>query len=252
MPMPKKEAQPSGEGIDIEALAHGGADVFAAVCEGVAELLHGGRARFVHVVAADRDRIEFRHLLGRIFDDVGDDAHRWRGRIDIGVAHHELFEDVVLDGAGKFFGRNALLLTRHDEIREDRDHRAVHGHRHAHLVERNAGEKDLHVLDGIDGDTRLAHIARHARMIAVVTAMGGQIERHRKPHLPGGEVLAIEGVGFFGGGEARILADGPRTPGIHRAPHAAHERHQAGQRVGRFQPFKVGSGVKRLDGDAFG
>ncbi len=94
-------------------------------------------------------------------------------------------------------------------------HRAVHGHRHAHLVERNAVEQDLHVLDGIDRDARLADIARHARMVAVIAAMGRQIEGDRQAHLAGRQILAIEGVGLFGGGKAGILPDGPGPAGIH-------------------------------------
>jgi hypothetical protein len=79
---------------------------------------------------------------------------------------------------------NALLFARDDEERQDRDHRAVHRHRHAHLVERDAVEQDLHVLDAVDGDARLADIAHHARMVAVIAAMGGQIEGDRQALLP--------------------------------------------------------------------
>ena len=56
---------------------------------------------FLHVVAGDRDRVELRHVLRRVPDDVGDDPHRRRGRVDVGVADHELLEDVVLDGPGE-------------------------------------------------------------------------------------------------------------------------------------------------------
>ena len=39
------------------------------------------------------------HVFRRIPEDVPYDAHRRLGGIDEGVADHELFEDVVLDGA---------------------------------------------------------------------------------------------------------------------------------------------------------
>lgn len=39
------------------------------------------------------------HVFRRIPEDVAYDAHRRLGGIDEGVADHELFEDVVLDGA---------------------------------------------------------------------------------------------------------------------------------------------------------
>jgi hypothetical protein len=41
--------------------------------------------------------------------------------------------------------RDPLLLGRHDVERQDRQHRAVHGHRHADLVERDALEQHPHV-----------------------------------------------------------------------------------------------------------
>ncbi len=248
----EEERKPRRERIDLQPLAHRRARVFHAVRQREGQFLHRGRARLMHVIAGDRDRIEFRHLVRGVFDDVGHDPHRRRRRIDIGVAHHELFQNIVLNGAGKFFGCDALLFSRHDEVCENGDHRPVHRHRDAHLVERNAVEQDLHVLDGIDRNARLADIAGHARMIAVISAMCRQIERNRKAHLPGGQILAIEGVGFFGCRKARILANGPGPARIHRAAHTAHERHLAGQRVGAFKPFKVGRRIERLDRNAFG
>ena len=53
------------------------------------------------------------------------------GRVDVGVADHELFEDVVLDGPGELLLGDALLLGGDDVAGQDRQHRAVHGHRHA-------------------------------------------------------------------------------------------------------------------------
>ena len=96
-----EEGEARRERIDVEAGGDAGAHIFDAVGERVGELEVGGRARLLHVIAGDRDRIEFRHVLRGVGEDVGDDAHRGRGRIDVGVAHHELFEDVVLDGAGE-------------------------------------------------------------------------------------------------------------------------------------------------------
>jgi hypothetical protein len=67
---------------------------------------------FLHVVARDRDRVELGHVLARVLDDVADDLHRRLGRVDVGVADHELLEDVVLDGPGQLVLRHALLFGR--------------------------------------------------------------------------------------------------------------------------------------------
>ena len=149
------------------------------------------------------------------------------GRVDVGVAHHELFQDVVLDRAREFFGRNALFLGRHDVEREDRQHRAVHGHRHAHPVERNAREQRAHVVDRIDGDPRHAHIARHARMIEVVAAMGREIERDRQTLLARREIAPVEGVRILGRREPGILAHGPGLVDVHGRVGAAQIRRDA-------------------------
>ncbi len=142
-----EEGEPRCKRIDVEARRHARAHVFDAVGQRVGELQVRRRARLLHVIAGDGDGVELRHLRARVGEDVGDDAHRRIGRIDVGVAHHELFEDVVLDGAGELLGRHALLLARHDEQRQHGQHRAVHGHRHGHVGERNAVEQRAHVVD---------------------------------------------------------------------------------------------------------
>ena len=105
-----EERQPRREAVDVEAGGDAGAHIFDAVGERVGELEVAGRACLLHVIAGDRDRVELRHVLGGVGEDVGDDAQRRLRRIDVGVAHHELFEDVVLDRAGELFRRHALFL----------------------------------------------------------------------------------------------------------------------------------------------
>ena len=189
-----EEGEAGRETIDVHAGFDTGAHIFDAVGERVAELEVCGRSRFLHVIAGDRDRVELRHLLRGVGEDVGDDAHRWRWRIDISVPHHELFQNVVLNGAGKFFRRHALLLAGDDEEGKHREHRAVHGHRHRHLVERDVVEQGAHVVDRVDGDARHADIAGDARMVGVVAAMGGKVEGDGHALLARGEIAAIEGV----------------------------------------------------------
>ena len=248
----EKERQPRCKGVDVQPARDGGAHILDPVGERIGELLHAGRAGLLHVVAGNRDRVEARHAPGRVGDDVGHDPHGRLGRVDIGVADHELLENVVLYRARERLLRDALLLRRDDVARHDGEHGAVHGHRHAHAVERHAVEEDFHVLDRIDGDAGLADIADDARMVGIVAAVGGQIEGDRKAHLPRLEIAAVEGVGLFGGREARILAHGPRPRGVHGGARPAHIGRQPGQRGEMLEPGEVFRGVERLDGDAFG
>src|SRR3546814_20538812 len=86
-------------------------------------------------------------------------SHRGFGRVDIGVADHELLEDVVLDRPVERRPVDPLLLARDDEEGEDRNHRAVHRHADRHLVERDAVDQYLYILDAVDRDPRLADVA---------------------------------------------------------------------------------------------
>jgi len=247
-----EERQPRREAVDVEARGKSRAQIFDAISQRIGELEILRRAGFLHVVAGNRDRIVFRHFLRGVREDVRDDPHRRQGRIDIGVAHHELFQNVVLNGAREFFRRHALFFRGRHEQREDRQHRAVHGHRHAHLVERNAGEQRAHVVDGVDRDTGHADIARDARVIAVVAAMGSEIEGDRKALLSGGEVAAVEGVGILRRGEAGILPDGPGLVDIHGRVGAAQIGRDAGPGLQEIDAVEIGFAVARLDQDAFG
>ncbi len=147
--------------------------------------------------------------------------------------------------------RHALLLAGDDEQREHRQHRAVHGHGHRDLVERDAVEQSAHVVDGIDGDARHADIAGDARMIRIVAAMGGEVEGDGDALLAAGEVAAVEGVGILGGGEARILADGPGPLHIHGGVGAAQERCESRVGIEEIEAGEIVRAIGGLDGDAF-
>ena len=61
----EEEREPRREGVDVEALGLGGADVFEPVGQREGQLLDQRRARLLHVIAGDRDRVELRHVLAR-------------------------------------------------------------------------------------------------------------------------------------------------------------------------------------------
>ena len=157
---------------------------------------------------------------------------------------------------GELVLRHALLLGGDDVAGEHRQHRAVHRHRHAHPVERDAVEQDLHVLDRVDRHPGLADIADDARVVAVVAAMGREIEGDRQPHLPGRQIVAVEAVRLLGGREPGILPDRPRPVGVHRRARPAQIGREARHRVAQRKPgmldaVEVVGGVERLDPDAF-
>ena len=121
-----------------------------------------------------------------------------------------------MDGARQLVLRHALLLCRHDVEGQNRQHRPVHRHADAHLVERDAFKEALHVLDAVDGHAGLAHVALHALVVAVVASVGREVKRHAQALLACGEVPTVKRVAFFRRGETRVLPDCPRSDGVHR------------------------------------
>ena len=205
----------------------------------------------MHVVTGHADAVEFRHFLRRVSEDVGNDAHRGFGRINVGVPHHVFLEDVVLNGAVELLRRHTLLFGGHDVEGHDRDDRTVHRHGDGHFVQRDAVEEDFHVLDRVDGHTGLAHVADHARMIRVITTVCGQIEGHTQSHLSGREVAPVKRVAITRGGESRVLADGPRTDDIHRRIRSPQKRRDSRGETKVRAILVVGWTVGLLDRDMF-
>ena len=148
--------------------------------------------------------------------------------------------------------RHALLLAGDDEQRQHGQHRAVHGHRHGHVGEVDAVEQRAHVVDGIDRHAGHADVAAHARMVAVVAAVGGEIEGDGEALLPGRDVAPVEGVGVLRRGEAGVLADGPRLGDVHGGIGPAQVGRDARIAVEEVEAGGVGGGIGLLDGDAFG
>ena len=247
-----EEAEPRGELVDGHPGREAGPHVLDTVRQRVGELEVLGRPGLLDVVAGDRDRVEAGHPRRGVAEDVGDDPHARLGRVDVGVADHELLEDVVLDGPAELLRLDPLLLGRGDVEREDRQHGAVHGHRHRHLVERDAVEERPGVVDRVDRHAGHADVAAHPRVVGVVAAVGRQVEGDAEPLLAGREVAAVEGVGLLGGGEAGVLPDRPRLGRVHRRVRPAQERREPGPGVERVEPLEVLGAVDREDVDALG
>ena len=243
----EEKAQPRGEGVDVQACGDGCADIFEPVGQGEGGLEHAVGAGLHHVVAADADRVELGHVFGAVGDDVRNDAHGGRRRIDIGVAGQVFFEDIVLDGAGKLLLLDALFLGGHDVAGQDGQDGAVHGHGDAHLVQGNLVEKHFHIFDRIDGYAGFAHVAHDPGVVRIVAAVGGQVEGHGKPLLAGGQIAAVKGIGFPGRRKTGILADGPGASGIHGGHGAADIGGEAGHGVDVGHAFQVLGGIKRVD-----
>ena len=113
-------------------------------------------------------------------------------------------------------------------------------------------EQRAHVVDRIDRDAGHADVAGHARMIGIVAAMGGEVERDRQALLAGGEVAAVERVGIFRRGEAGILPDGPGLVDIHGRVGAAQIGRDARPGLEEIDAFEIGLAVAGLDRDALG
>jgi len=225
----EEEGELGGEVIHRQAFGHRGLDIGDGVDEGEGQLLHGGGARFADVIAGDADRVPARDFLPAVGKDIGDEAHGGFGREDVGAAGDVFLEDVVLDRAAQLIRAHALLLGHGDVHGEQDGGGRVDGHAGGDLVERDAGEELLHIVNGGDGDADLADLARRHDVIAVITDLGGQVEGDREAGLALVEQEAVALVGFLGGGVAGVLAHGPEAPAVHGGLDAAREGVLAGE-----------------------
>ena len=127
----------------------------------------------MHVVTRYANGIEAGHSAGTIAKYLGNDLHGRTRWVDVGVANHKLFEDIVLNGTAQLMGWNPAFFGRNNKKCQDGDHCSVHGHADRQLVQRQIPEQDLHILHRVNGDSGLAYIGHGSGMIRIVTAMGG-------------------------------------------------------------------------------
>jgi len=222
-------------------------DVGDPVRQREGDFLHGGAARLADVIAADADRVPVGHLARAVVEQVRDQAHRRLGREDIRAARDVLLQNVVLHRPAQLRRLHALLLADRDVHRQQDRRRGVDRHAGRDLVQRDALEQPRHVAQRGDAHAHLADLAQRHRVIGVVADLGGQVERHAQPGLPGVEQEAVAGVGLLGGGVARVLAHGPQPPAIHRRLHAARERVFAGKAQVVHIRIDVTRAVRQVD-----
>jgi hypothetical protein len=151
------------------------------------------------------------------FDGIGDQPHGGTRRENVLLLRDVLFQDVVLQGAGKLRPIDPLLLGHHQVHGPQDGGRRVDGHGDRHVAQRNAAEENLHVFERRNGRAALAHFAFAEGVVGVVAHQGGQVEGHRKSRLALRQQVVIAAVGFFRSGEAGELAHGPELAAIHVA-----------------------------------
>ena len=225
----EEEGQARREFIDALAGAERGLDVGNAVGERERDFLDRRRACLADVVARDRDRVPVRHVLGAEAEDVGDDAHRWSRRVDVGAAGDVFLEHIVLGRAVDILPGHTLLL-RDRQVEREQDRRGrVDRHRGGDLVEGDAAQQRLHVVERVDGDADAADLSRGARVVGVETHLRRQVERDRETGRSVREQVTIAAVRFLGGAKARVLPHRPEAAAVHRRLHATRERWIAGE-----------------------
>ena len=222
----EEEAQPAGEGIDVQSAFHRRVHIGDAVAEGEGDLLGGGRARLPDVVAGDGDRVPFRNGLRAILEGVGDQPHRGAGWIDVRAARHVFLEHVVLDGSRERGGGGPVCLAHCLVERQQRRGRGVDRHRGRHLAQVDAVEQALHV---IDRHPYPPHLPPGAGAVGVVAHLRGKVERGGQAGLAGCQKVTKPLVGLLRAAEAGVLPHGPEAAPEHGGLHAAGERELPGE-----------------------
>ena len=203
------------------------------------------------MITRDGNRIKTRHIARAVGDDVTDNLHARCRRINVGIAHHELFENIVLDGSGQLVLGDTLLFSRHDITGQYRQYSAVHSHGNRDFIQRNTVEQDFHILHRVDCHARFTHIAGNPWMIGVVAAVCRQVKGNGNTLPACIQRFAIKSIGFLGSRKSSVLPDRPGTSGIHGRLGAAHVGRHTRHGIGVFQVLRIGGGVQGLNHDIF-
>src|SRR2546423_464875 len=178
-----EERQTGRERVNVQAPCDSAFNVGETISKCKRELLRRCSTRFANMVAADRNRIPLRHVLGGPLETIHYKSKRGLDRINPRMLRHVLLQNVVLYGASQLLRIDTLLLGSSYVEAIENDRRSVDGHGCGDLIERNAVEQNFHVRKARDGDAALADFSLRARMVGVVTHQGREIERDRESCL---------------------------------------------------------------------
>ncbi len=227
----KEEAEALGELRDVPAASDQLIDIGESVSKRIGHFLDRRGAGVAHMRAGDRDRIEpGRHIVG-VKDRIRDQPHRRAHRKDPGAARHIFLQDVILDRAGEFRARHALLVGTGDVHRVDDRGRTVDGKGRRYLRKIDTVEQDLHLRKIGERHADLADLRTRDRVDRVVAALRRQIERHGEAGLALIEQELVTLVGILGAAEPGILPHRPHAAAEAVGENASRERILAGQTV---------------------
>src|SRR5438094_108490 len=220
----KKEGEARCELVDIQAGLDGCLHIGHPIGQSERELLDRGRSGLADVIPGNGDRVPAGHVAGSENDRIHHEPHRGFGGEDVLLLRDVFLQDVVLQRAAQRSGSQAFLLAHGDVHRIEDGGRRVDRHGGGDLVQPNPAEERFHVLQRVDRDPAVAHLAFAQRIVGVVTHQGGHVEGHRQAGLALREQELIAAVRLFGGTVTGELTDGPELPTIH----------------GRIDPARVG------------
>ena len=222
----EEEVAVRGRGHDVDAALHRRVVVLDHVGEREGELHRRGSAGLADVVAGDRYRRPVRQVLAAVFEHVDGELDAGRRREDVGAAAHVFFKDVVLEEEA-YRVRVYVVLLREGDVEGEHDD-GVRVRRRAylaHLLEGYALEERFDVGEGVYRDADLSDFAFGHRVVGVVAHLSRQVERDGEARAALLYDVTEASVGFFSGGEARVLPHRPELAvAVHVLADAARER----------------------------
>ncbi len=113
-------------------------------------------------------------------------------------------------------------------------------------------QQEPHVVEGVDGDADLAHLALGARVVGVVPHLGREVEGARQAGLTGAQEELEPLVGGLGRPKPGVLAHGPQPAAVHVGMDPAGIRIAPGltEPLGRLPSLERLGSVDRPDLDA--
>ena len=155
----EEECQPGGKGVHIQTRPNRCLHISNSVCQSKGHFLDSRATGLAHVIAADTDGIPSGDAIFAKCKNIGNDAHGFGRRIDVGSPRGIFFQDIVLYGPLKNFTFDPLFF-RHREIHGQENGRCgIDRHRSGDLIQRDALKKNLHILQGINRHPDLSHFA---------------------------------------------------------------------------------------------
>ena len=167
-----EEGQTACESINVHTSFDSSFYISDTISNSECDFLGSSGTSFTNVVTRDGNCIPQWNVFSAIFENIGDQTHRWFWRENVSTTSSIFFQNIVLDGTTKFISGYALFFSNSDVHAKQYGCWSIDSHGSGNFGKIDLIEKNFHISKGVDSYANFTNFAFCHSISGIVTDLG--------------------------------------------------------------------------------